>query len=377
MSLSFNNTEIKNITYNGTELTKVIYNGVIVWEKAQEVYDYSSFDTFVGLLGTTHFLLREAKNAYVWLVDIPTFKKEKVFAYGWDSNNEFMNIKNGVLCCNGYGNDYSAINLANWTVVTWYRGDNGVMSSANNTPLRGDVASTIEYNFASKGGLDFNTLSVDMYAVNYTTNKLVIVAKGDYYIENDTGSDSWTDDYRDVYIIETPITNGMVLDYNGSKIIKQFRESYCIEEPNSYEDYSEDWYYNTYTQDLYEICYHEDNDGDAIDFFRINNKDIDKWCGLSATQISSSNIIRDAIFSFKGIDATLSVPYAALKGSLNVYVFNENKLIKSTLTDSTLFTGTTNNLVIKYNGEDIFIANTVKKIIKKLYFNENTFSVTL
>lgn len=129
---------------------------------------------------------------------------------------------------------------------------------------------------------------------------------------------------------------------------------------------------------MYEICYHEDNDGEIIEFFRINNKDVDKWCGLSATQISDSNIIRGANFSFKDIDATLSIPHATLKGSLNVYVFNKNKLVKSTLTDNDLFAaGITTNLSVKYNGEDVYIANTTKKIIKKLKFNPNTFEVTL
>lgn len=377
MSLSFNNTEIKNITYNGTELTKVIYNGVIVWEKAAAAFDYSNYYEFAGLLGTTHFLLREARNAYVWLVNTTKFEKEKFFAYAWNSSNNFMAIKNGVLYCDTYGNDYSATNIANWTVRRMYRSTDGTLSGAYNTPLRGDVASTIERNYASQNGLDFDTLWADMYAINYTSDKLVTVVKGDYCIKNDTGSDSWSDDYRDIYIIETPIIDGMTLNHNGSTIIMQFRESYCINEPESYEDFSENWYYNTYTQDLYEICSREDNDGDTIEFFRINNQDVDKWGGLSATQISTSNIIRDAIFSFKGTDATLSVPYSTLNGSLNVYVFNESKLIKSTLTDSSLFTGTTNNLAIKYNGENIFVANTVKKTIKKLYFNENTFSITL
>lgn len=59
MSLSCNNTDIKNITYNGTNLSKVIYNGVVVWEKAPAVYNYSNFGTFLGLYGTTHFLFRQ------------------------------------------------------------------------------------------------------------------------------------------------------------------------------------------------------------------------------------------------------------------------------------------------------------------------------
>lgn len=32
MSISFNGTNIENVTYNGTQLDKVIYNGVTVWE---------------------------------------------------------------------------------------------------------------------------------------------------------------------------------------------------------------------------------------------------------------------------------------------------------------------------------------------------------
>ena len=43
MSLSCNNTDIKNITYNGIDLTNVIYNGVVIWEKAPAVYDYIYF----------------------------------------------------------------------------------------------------------------------------------------------------------------------------------------------------------------------------------------------------------------------------------------------------------------------------------------------
>ena len=130
---------------------------------------------------------------------------------------------------------------------------------------------------------------------------------------------------------------------------------------------------------MYEICSHEDNDGEIIEFFTINNKEVDKWCGLSAPQISNSNIIRNAEFSFKDIDATLSIPYATLNNNtLNVYVFNKNKLVKSTLTDNDLFaTRTTSGLSVKYNGEDVYIANTTKKIIKKLKFNPSTFEVTL
>lgn len=126
-------------------------------------------------------------------------------------------------------------------------------------------------------------------------------------------------------------------------------------------------------------CSHEDNDGEIIEFFTINNKEVDKWCGLSATQISDSNIIRGAEFSFKDIDATLSIPYAVtLNGSLNVYVFNKNRLVKSTLTDNDLFSaGTVGNLSVKYNGEDVYIANKAKKIIKKLKFDSSTFEVTL
>lgn len=378
MSLSFNNTDIKNITYNGTELTKVIYNGITVWEKASTVYDYSSFDTFVGLYGTTHFLFRQGTDTVINVVNISTFKSEGEIKHKYSGANEFEAIKSGALYCDQYAGNYTANNLMGWT-IDGICNANDISRTTINLPLGRDIADTIELNYMEIDGLNFNALYCDMYAINYATNKLVLNMHADYYVENDTGTDTWENSYTNVFIIEIPIINETGLDSNKSTIIKKFYNYYTIEEPDSYEDYSEAWYYNTYTQDLYEICKKEDNDGEIIEFFRINNKDIDKWCGLSATQISDSNIIRGAEFSFKDIDATLSIPYVVtLNGSLNVYVFNKNRLVKSTLTDNDLFSaGTVGNLSVKYNGEDVYIANKAKKIIKKLKFNSSTFEVTL
>ena len=378
MSLSFNNTEIKNITYNGTELTKVIYNGVVIWEKAPAIYNYSSFGTFVGLYGTTHFLFRQGTSTVIDVVNISTFKSEGEINHKYSGANEFEAIKSGALYCDRYSGTYEANNLMNWT-IDGICNVNDIPGTTINLPLGRDIANTIELNYMEIAGLDFNTLYCDMYAINYATNKLVLNMHADYYVENNTGTDTWENSYTDVYIIEIPIINETGLDSNKSRIIKHFYDHYAIDEPSSYEDYGEVWYYNTYTQDLYEICSHEDNDGEITESFRINNKDIDKWCGLSATQISDSNIIRGAEFSFKDIDATLSIPYVVtLNGSLNVYVFNKNRLVKSTLTDNDLFSaGTVGNLSVKYNGEDVYIANKAKKIIKKLKFNSSTFEVTL
>lgn len=382
MSLSCNNTDIKNITYNGIDLTKVIYNGVVVWEKAPAVYNYSNFDTFLGLYGTTHFLFRQKNSNMIDVVNISTFRNEgefNQFDFKYGDVNEFEAIKSGALYCNQYDGSYSVNELMQWTIKGICNANSSIPGTTVNLPLGRDTANTIELNYMEIAGLDFNTLYCDMYAINYATNKLVLNMHADYYVENDTGTDTWENSYTNVFIIEIPIINETELDSNKSTIIKNFYNYYTIEEPDSYEDFSEVWYYNTYTQDLYEICSHEDNDGEIIEFFTINNKEVDKWCGLSATQISDSNIIRGAEFSFKDIDATLSIPYAVtLNGSLNVYVFNKNRLVKSTLTDNDLFSaGTVGNLSVKYNGEDVYIANKAKKIIKKLKFDSSTFEVTL
>lgn len=381
MGIIANKSNIDTVIYNGTEIEKVVYNGVVVWEKAPAVYDYSDFGTFVGLYGTTHFLFRQKNSNMIDVVNISTFRNEgefNQFDFKYGVINEFEAIKSGALYCNQYNGSYSVNELMQWTIKGICNANSSTPGTTKNPPLGRDIANTIELNYMEIAGLDFNTLYCDMYAINYATNKLVLNMHADYYVENNTGTDTWENSYTDVYIIEIPIINETGLDSNKSRIIKHFYSNYSIEEPDSYEDYSEVWYYNTYTQDFYEICSHEDNDGEIIEFFRINNKDVDKWCGLSATQISDSNIIRGAEFSFKDIDATLSIPHATLKGSLNVYVFNKNKLVKSTLTDNDLFAaGITTNLSVKYNGEDVYIANTTKKIIKKLKFNPNTFEVTL
>lgn len=382
MGIIANKSNIDTVIYNGTEIEKVVYNGVVIWEKAPAVYDYSDFGTFVGLYGTTHFLFRQKNSNMIDVVNISTFRNEgefNQFDFKYGVINEFEAIKSGALYCNQYNGSYSVNELMQWTIKGICNANSSTPGTTKNPPLGRDIANTIELNYMEIAGLDFNTLYCDMYAINYATNKLVLNMHADYYVENNTGTDTWENSYTDVYIIEIPIINETGLDSNKSRIIKHFYSNYSIDEPSSYEDYDEAWYYNTYTQDLYEICSHEDNDGEIIEFFTINNKEVDKWCGLSAPQISNSNIIRNAEFSFKDIDATLSIPYATLNNNtLNVYVFNKNKLVKSTLTDNDLFaTRTTSGLSVKYNGEDVYIANTTKKIIKKLKFNPSTFEVTL
>lgn len=376
MGIIANKSNIDTVIYNGTEIEKVIYNGVVVWKKAPAMYDYSSFGTFVGLYGTTHFLFRQGTADVINVVNISTFKNEADFGYKYHSSNEFEAIKSGTLYCNQYGGDYSANELAGWE-INCIRNANSTPETTINFPIKGNTANKIEQDFMLKDGLDFDTLWGDMHAINYTTNKLVVKMRADYYVQKDTGADNWADYYRTVYIIEIPIVNESTLNFNAGKIIKEFNKDYTIEEPGSYEDFNSEYYYNTYTQDLYRICSREDNDGDTAEFFKINSATNTAWGGLPVTQIPVSNIIKGAEFSFKGIDATLSVPYAALKGTLDIYVFNSNELVKSTLTDSDLCTGTTENIVVKYNGEDVYIANTTKKIIKKLKFNESTFVVTL
>lgn len=377
MGIIANTSNIDTVIYNGTEIEKVIYNGVVVWKKATAMYDYSSFGTFVGLYGTTHFLFRQGTADVINVVNISTFKNEADFGYKYHSSNEFEAIKSGTLYCNQYGDDYSANELVKWE-INCIRNANSTPETTINFPIKGDTANKIEQDYMTMGRqLNFDTLWGDMYAINYTTNKLVLKMSADYYIENDTGTDTWEDYYTKIYIIEIPIINENQLNSNESVIIKKFYDYYAIDEPSSCEELRLDWYYNTYTQDLYEMCIHKDNDGDTTKFFRINSATNTAWGGLPVTQIPVSNIIKGAEFSFKDIDATLSVPYAALKGTLDIYVFNSNELVKSTLTDSDLCTGTTENIVVKYNGEDVYIANTTKKIIKKLKFNESTFVVTL
>lgn len=376
MGIIANNSNIDTVIYNGTAIEKVIYNGVVVWKKVQAMYDYSSFGTFVGLYGTTHFLFRQGTADIINVVNISTFKNEADFGYKYHSSNEFEAIKSGTLYCNQYGDDYSANELAGWE-INCIRNANSTPETTINFPIKGDTANKIEQDYMTMDGLDFDTLWGDMYAINYTTNKLVVKMRADYYVQKNTGTDNWADYYRTVYIIEIPIVNESTLNFNAGKIIKEFNKDYTIEEPGSYEDFNSEYYYNTYTQDLYRICSREDNDGNTVEFFKINSATNTAWGGLPVTQIPVSNIIKGAEFSFKDIDATLSVPYAALKGTLDIYVFNSNELVKSTLTDSDLCTGTTKNIVVKYNGEDVYIANTTKKIIKKLKFNESTFVVTL
>lgn len=377
MGIIANKSNIDTVIYNGTEIEKVVYNGVVVWEKAPAVYDYSDFGTFVGLYGTTHFLFRQGTADVINVVNISTFKNEADFGYKYHSSNEFEAIKSGTLYCNQYGGDYSANELVKWE-INCIRNANSTPETTINFPIKGDTANKIEQDYMTMGRqLNFDTLWGDMYAINYTTNKLVVKMRADYYVQKDTGTDNWADYYRTVYIIEIPIVNESTLNFNAGKIIKEFNKDYTIEEPGSYEDFNSEYYYNTYTQDLYRICSREDNDGNTVEFFKINSATNTAWGGLPVTQIPVSNIIKGAEFSFKDIDATLSVPYAALKGTLDIYVFNSNELVKSTLTDSDLCTGTTKNIVVKYNGEDVYIANTTKKIIKKLKFNESTFVVTL
>lgn len=376
MGIIANKSNIDTVIYNGTEIEKVVYNGVVVWEKAPAVYNYSNFGTFLGLYGTTHFLFRQGTSTAIEVVNISNFKSEGDFNFAYHSTNEFEAIKNGALYCNQYGGDYTASELVQW-YIECIRNANSTPETTINTPLKGDTANKIEQDFMTMDGLDFDTLWGNMYAINYTTNKLVLKMRADYYIQNDTGADNWEDYYRTVYIIEIPIVNENTLNFSAGTIVKEFHKDYTIEEPSSYEDFNSEYYYNTYTQDLYRICSREDNDGNTVEFFRINSATNTAWGGLPVTQIPVSNIIKGAEFSFKGIDATLSVPYAALKGTLDIYVFNSNELVKSTLTDSDLCTGTTENIVVKYNGQDVYIANTTKKIIKKLKFNESTFAVTL
>lgn len=376
MGIIANNSNIDTVIYNGTAIEKVIYNGVVVWEKAPAVYNYSAFGTFVGLYGTTHFLFRQGTGSVVNVVKISTFKSEGDFNFAYHNTNEFEATKNGVFYCNQHSGDYTASELAGWE-INCIRNANSTPETTINFPIKGDTANKIEQDYMTMDGLDFDTLWGDMHAINYTTNKLVVKMRADYYVQKDTGTDNWEEYYRTVYIIEVPIVDESTLDFGAGTIIKEFNKDYTIEEPGSYEDFNSEYYYNTYTQDLYRICSREDNDGDTIEFFRINSTNCSGWGGLPVTQIPVSNIIKGAEFSFKGIDATLSVPYATLKGTLDIYVFNSNELVKSTLTDSDLCTGTTENIVVKYNGQDVYIANTTKKIIKKLKFNESTFAVTL
>ena len=201
MSLSFNNTDIKNITYNGTELTKVIYNGVVVWEKAPAVYNYSYIGTFVGLYGTTHFLFRQKNSNMIDVVNISTFRNEgefNQFDFKYGVINEFEAIKSGALYCNQYNGSYSVNELMQWTIKGICKANSSTPGTTKNPPLGRDIANTIELNYMEIAGLDFNTLYCDMYAINYATNKLVLNMHADYYVENDTGTDTWENSYTKI-----------------------------------------------------------------------------------------------------------------------------------------------------------------------------------
>lgn len=370
MGITYIKTNIDNIVYNGTEIEKVIYNGTTVWTKAPKVWGYSRYTEFVGVYGTTHFLFRADTSNVVHMVNISTFEEDGQFLFGYHSSNEFMAYGNGVYCCNQYGDDYLTDSMNAWIV----RYHNGTAILLNN-PLREKMANTIEQHFRTMENLDFDTLWGDLYGINYNENKLVLKLRAVYCTNEQSGDDEWTNDYDDDFIVEVPIENG-ALNYEKATIVKHFYSRYTLNEPSSYEDYSLNYYYNPNTKDFYSVFYHEDNDGD----YNYASNDTE-WGGYTAEYMYGHNIIYNALFSLSDVDATISISnYFTSDNNFTIYVFNKKKIVKNVLTDENFF-GKSNNspsqITIKYNGQDIYIINKTKKLIRKLTFNKDTLEITL
>lgn len=370
MGIITNTTNIDNIVYNGTAIEKVIYNGTIVWTKAPKVWDFSKYAKFVGLYGTAHFLFRADTSNVVHMVNISTFEEDGQFLFDYRGNNEFMAYGNGVYCCNQYGDDYLTDSMNAWIV----RYHNGTAILLNN-PLREEMANTIEQHFMTMNNLDFDTLYGDLYGINYSANKFVLKLRAVYCTNEQSGDDEWTNDYSDDFIVEVPIEKNGVLNYEKATIVKHFYSGYTSNEPSSYEEYSCTYYYNPNVGDLYCYASREDYDGDVVNIFSINNNGYSgKWLELSGYTIE--NIISGAEFSID--DITISLPYEVLSGTCDIYAFTAKQVVKSTLADKDMFSsGTTGNITLKYNGQDIYIINTKKKLIRKLNFDTKTFKITL
>lgn len=239
-----------------------------------------------------------------------------------------------------------------------------------------DAANTIEQNFMMIGNLDFDTLELRLYGINYSENKLLLLVYGNYSTNESSGEDEWTNDYSDDFLIEVPIIKDGFLNYEDAHVIKTINHKcYTIDEPSSYEDFNLTYYYNPYTKDFYSVYYHEDFEGDIS----YSSSDTE-WSGYTAKYMYHY-IISHAQFSLIDVDATISIhDFSTRDNNFTIYVFNKKKIVKNVLTDEDFF-GTLNNsssqITIEYNGRDIYIINITKNLIRKLNFDTKTFKITL
>jgi len=375
MGIITNATNMDNIVYNGTAIEKVIYNGTIVWTKAPKVWDFSKYEygEFVGLYGINCFLFSKRNGQTINVIDINTsslvdsFTSEDLVGYCSD----FIAWGNGVFCNMDRSGTYYASYLMNLQIE--YRSQN---KSIYSKMIGVDAANTIEQNFMMIGNLDFDTLELRLYGINYSENKLLLLVYGNYSTNESSGEDEWTNDYSDDFLIEVPIIKDGFLNYEDAHVIKNINHKcYTIDEPSSYEDFNLTYYYNPYTKDFYSVYYHEDFEGDIS----YSSSDTE-WSGYTAKYMYHY-IISHAQFSLIDVDATISIhDFSTRDNNFTIYVFNKKKIVKNVLTDEDFF-GTLNNsssqITIEYNGRDIYIINITKNLIRKLNFDTKTFKITL
>lgn len=270
-----------------------------------------------------------------------------------------------------YNNMYNHSYLMNLQIE--YRSQN---KSIYSKMIGVDAANTIEQNFMMIGNLDFDTLELRLYGINYSENKLLLLVYGNYSTNESSGEDEWTNDYSDDFLIEVPIIKDGFLNYEDAHVIKTINHKcYTIDEPSSYEDFNLTYYYNPYTKDFYSVYYHEDFEGDIS----YSSSDTE-WSGYTAKYMYHY-IISHAQFSLIDVDATISIhDFSTRDNNFTIYVFNKKKIVKNVLTDEDFF-GTLNNsssqITIEYNGRDIYIINITKNLIRKLNFDTKTFKITL
>ena len=179
MGIITNATNMDNIVYNGTAIEKVIYNGTIVWTKAPKVWDFSKYEygEFVGLYGINCFLFSKRNGQTINVIDINTsslvdsFTSEDLVGYCSD----FIAWGNGVFCNMDRSGTYYASYLMNLQIE--YRSQN---KSIYSKMIGVDAANTIEQNFMMIGNLDFDTLELRLYGINYSENKLLLLVYGNY-----------------------------------------------------------------------------------------------------------------------------------------------------------------------------------------------------
>ena len=359
MSLSCNNTDIKNITYNGTDLTKVIYNGVVVWEKTSGL-DWSKYPNIYGFsknsdnktlfLFSISGLIIVADDLQGTNVQLPLRNPEKMLPT-YNGCVAILKHLEGT-------DDYSPASLNKFTIHKFEIPASGNVTSSSFTLATNNASSGIYVkiqDWVSEINGTVNDIIIDLYSYNILNKRIYIMVTVSYDGYN---SDGYYVDYTRHYILSyNTVTNKASFEKSFFSY-KNLEQQYNINIDAQY-------YYNTYNRYAY-ICkynqiskqyqfyvlFEQEENADE----QMNNLYPINWKTYSAQFVFGNYILPNTYCS------TGNTLISKCNNKLCTY--DDTKLVISDISVS-------DNDKVYFDGVNLYLANTKLKTIQELQLTDD------